>query len=177
MKKLIAFVALIGITFFASCEGNDGPRGPQGPAGPEAEVFEVTANFTPHSDPYFAYRAFFDLNPAIYASDNVLVYELAGVDNGLDIWKLLPQTYFFDQGIMQYNFDFSTNDFSIFIDADFNRAELSNNWTNNRIFRIVIVPGYFSKKALGKAKFPTYEQAVEWYNIKEDNIQHLPMLN
>lgn len=144
MKRF--FLLLVAVTttaFLSSCEGDTGPQGLPGPA---AEVFEVTTNFVPTNDPETTYRSFFDLNPAIYQSDNVLVYELSGVVNGKDIWKLLPQVYTFDNGdVLQYNYDFSYNDFSIFIDANFNLNTLPNSWFNNKTFRIVIVPGYFSQ--------------------------------
>lgn len=143
MKKFCSvFVLAVMAVFTLSCEGPRGPQGPQGPSGPDtiSEVFEVTANFTPSNN----FQVFYDLNPSIYASDVMLVYELSGVNNGVDIWKLLPQVYTFNQGIMQYNFDFTQHDFSIFMDATFDPMTLDSSWRMNKIFRIVIVPGYFS---------------------------------
>lgn len=142
MKRIFLLLVAVTATMFQSCDGDTGPQGVPGPA---AEVFEVTTDFVPTNDPETSYRKFFDLNPAIYQSDNVLVYQLSGVVDGKDVWKLLPQVYTFDNGdVLQYNYDFSYNDFSIFIDANFNLNTLPNTWFNNKTFRVVIVPGYFS---------------------------------
>lgn len=145
MKRIFLLLAVVAMTAFQSCEGDPGPAGPPGADGLIAEVFEVTTNFVPTADPETSYRSFFDLNPAIFTSDVVLVYELSGVFDGNDIWKPLPQTYTFDNGgILLYNFDFTVNDFSIFMDANFDRSTLDATWTQNRTFRIVIIPGEFS---------------------------------
>jgi len=144
MKKYVfLFVLIFGFVLLQSCEGPSGPRGPQGSQGVpgvESEVFEVTTSFTNTNN----YSANFVLNPPILASDNVLVYELREVINGQNVWKLLPQTYFFDLGIMAYNYDFTKNDFRLFLDATFDLNFLDSSWKNNITFRIVIVPGYFS---------------------------------
>lgn len=164
-------LAVVGMTAFQSCEGPEGIPGPQGPEGPVSEVFEVTTSFSPSANPENSYRSFFDLNPAIFASDNVLVYELAGVVNGLDVWKLLPQVYTFPNGgILQYNFDFTTIDFSIFIDSNFDISSLNSSWTQNKTFRIVIVPGYFSKSVDTK----NYEEVIKALDIDSSSVKILP---
>jgi hypothetical protein len=47
-----------------------------------------------------------EFNPPIYSSDAVLVYHLYDTVNGQDIWKLMPQTYYFfsDGGELDFNF-------------------------------------------------------------------------
>lgn len=170
MKKIFLF-ALAAISMATvSCEGPEGPMGASGNDGLLAEVFEVNANFINNPDEYLAYREFYDLNPAIYTSDNILVYELSEVVNGSDVWKLLPQIYTFNQGIMQYNYDFTAHDFSIFIDANFDRATLPSAFRNNKVFRIVIVPGEFSNR---QRQITDYNEVVEKYNIKESDIKTL----
>lgn len=168
MKKFCSILALGVITFISvSCEGPRGPQGPQGPSGPDtiSEVFEVTANFTQANN----FQVFYDLNPSIYASDVLLVYELAGVHNGNDIWKLLPQVYTFNEGIMQYNFDFTQHDFSIYMDATFNQMLLDSSWRTNKIFRIVIVPGYFSNDV----NIEDINAVMSELNLNENSIIHL----
>lgn len=141
MKKLVSvFVLFIGLVVLQSCTGPEGPRGPQGYPGPASEVFEVTTSFTFGN----GYESIFNLNPPIYSSDVVLVYELSGIHQGQDIWKLLPQTYYFDQEIMSYNYDFTTTDFRLFMDATFDVGFLDPSWREGITFRIVIIPGYFS---------------------------------
>ncbi len=167
MKRIFLLLAVVAIPFLQSCEGDTGPRGPQGNPGPEAEVFEVTTNFVPTNNPETTYRSFFDLNPVIYKSDNILVYQLSGVINGKDIWKLLPQVYTFDNGdILQYNYDFSFNDFSIFIDANFDLSILDNSWFNNKTFRIVIIPGYFS----GDLNVENFDAVMSQLNLDNNHI-------
>lgn len=174
MKKIFLLAIVAATGFLQSCEG---PEGPMGPAGPEAEVFEVTTTFVNDPNPAFAYRSFFDLNPAIYQSDNILVYELAGVQSGLDVWKLLPQVYTFPAGgILQYNYDFTTNDFSIFMDANFDRSTLGGEWTMNRVFRIVIVPGYFSSGPNWRRAAPEYHDLMRQLNLKEADVKPLAEL-
>ena len=140
MKKLILFGLLITSGFFIqSCTVNDSPQ----PITNEllAEVFEVKADFTISNN----FRNYYDLKPVIFKSDVLLVYEFVGLDkNGADIWKPLPQIYTSADGIHQYNFDFTKVDFSIFLDANFDRMRLNSSWRLGKVFRVVIVPGKFS---------------------------------
>jgi len=170
MKKCVfILVCVFGFVFLQSCEGPSGPRGPQGPQGVpgvESEVFEVTTSFTNANN----YSANFVLNPPILASDNVLVYELREVINGQDVWKLLPQTYFFDfggGGIMTYNYDFTKNDFRLFLDATFDLNFLDSSWKNNITFRIVIVPGYFSLDGIDTSDI---NAVMEVFNIDDKSV-------
>ena len=79
MKKILTLFAVIGLIAFSSCEGPEGPPGPEGLPGPEAEVFQVKGvNFTLSNN----YNPIIPLDPNIFASDMVLVYRKAGVDNG-----------------------------------------------------------------------------------------------
>lgn len=149
MKKTISFWAFLLVALlFQTCRGPEGPVGPAGfpgPPGPPgrdgsdfvAEVFEVTVNF--RADENFA--VFFELNPPMFEGDKLLAYLLWEDDNGKDIWRPMPQLIFLDQGTLQYNFDFSFEDFSFFLNANFPLSTLSTAWTDAQTFRIVIVPG------------------------------------
>jgi len=139
MKKLLILGLIISTGLFQSCTVNENPQ----PITNEllAEVFEVKADFTPAN----SFRNYYNLNPVIFDSDVLLVYEFVGLDkNGADIWKPLPQIYTSDNGIHQYNFDFTKVDFSIFLDANFDRMRLNNSWRLGKTFRVVIVPGKFA---------------------------------
>lgn len=179
MKRIFLLLAVVAMTALQSCEGDQGPPGPPGPSDGNtiSEVFEVTTTFLPSANQQDTYRSYFDLNPAIYTSDVLLVYQLSGTytSNGqeFDIWKLLPQVYTFDDGgIFQYNYDFSANDFSIFIDANFNVGSLDASWTQNKTFRIVIVPGDFSARP-APGQYSNYYEVIEKYNIDDSNIKIL----
>lgn len=172
MKKLLFTLSILSVALFSSCEGDPGPAGPPG-TNIESEVFEVNGTFTPANQ----YQVFYDLNPAIFASDNVLVYELSGVDNGLAIWKLLPQVYFpfGDDRIMQFNYDFTREDFSIFVDGNFDLTTTpdANTFFNNRVFRIVIIPGFFSR-GVARPDHNNYYETIAGYGINDQNVTILP---
>lgn len=164
MKKLIAIALLITTGLFQSCTYTETPQ----PITNEllAEVFEVKADFTKANE----FRNFYTLKPAIFDSDVLLVYEFSGVDkSGADIWKPLPQVYTFNQGIMQYNFDFTKFDFSIFMDANFDQLTLNNSWRLNKTFRIVIVPGKFANKVDKN----NLENVMNVLNLTEGSVKSL----
>lgn len=143
MRKIaFIFTLILGVVSFQSCTGPEGPRGPQGYPGPASEVFEVTGSFTSNNN----YTINVSLNPAIYNSDVVLVYELAGVVSGnTDVWKPLPAVYYLNDGRdLRYFFDFTRNDVQIYLDVIDPSFNIPDPYRINKTFRIVIVPGYFS---------------------------------
>ena len=110
--------------------------------GEESYVFEYEFDFL-SEDGYSFYHTFPDGFEAL-PSDVVLVYLLWGSDDsGNDIWRLLPQSQMMEFGWLQYNYDFTQNDFSIFMEADFPLGNLGPNFTNDWVARVVVVPGQF----------------------------------
>ena len=167
MKKIFLFLAVAALAL----QGCEGPEGPQGEPGfsVEAEVFEVTdVDFTLANDWFQT----FTLNPVILQSDNILVYELVNTNDNIDTWALLPQVYYFPEGQAQYNFSFSFDQFSIFIDSDFDFNLLPATFTQNKVFRIVVVPGYFSK-GTQKVNYSDYNAVIKALNINDKNIKVL----
>lgn len=151
MKKLI-FI-LISAVVFSACEGDTGPPGPPGPQGPYiiGTVFEISnVNFNPGND-YSFLGVFYDYIPSnieIFPSDVVLIYLLEGVDNGNDIWSLMPQTFYLNGGgIAEYNYNHTVNDFQIFLSGNVNLNTLPPDFTQNQIFRIAILPADFANDA------------------------------
>lgn len=128
-----------------------GPMGPPGVDGDNllSTVIEIEGNFTPANN-YLLYYSFpSKLN--VYDSDVVLAYilwETASTNNGgtTDVWRPLPQTVILNDGVLQYNFDYTTADVQIFLEGttDFNKLRPAE--THNQIFRIVVVPAAFLKK-------------------------------
>lgn len=171
MKKIILLlaVAVVGMVGFQSCTGPEGIPGRDGNDGysAESEVFEVSTSFNQAN--FFATT--FGLNPVILDSDNILVYELVNTNDGIDTWALLPQIYYFNEGSAQYNFDFSYDQFTIFIDADFDKNLLPSAFTSGKTFRIVIVPGYFSNKSAVDTK--DYNAVIKAYGIDDSNVKTL----
>jgi hypothetical protein len=167
MKKILTLFAVVGLIAFSSCEG---PEGPPGPEAPVPYVFEVTTDFTGPN-----YETTVPLQ-GMLSGDVVLVYELVGTAGG-DRWALLPQIYYFNNGLetAQYNFDFSKSNVRIFIDgslSDF--SQLPNSFRLGKTFRIVLVPGddgVNAKKA--KTDYSDYNAVIAKYNIDDSNVKRL----
>ncbi|SDH32459.1 hypothetical protein SAMN04488062_10643 [Flavobacterium omnivorum] len=140
MKKITLFLVFIGMMALQSCEVTEVYDTTD--SGPRTEVFEVTTSFNSNNN----YSSLVEFNPPIYSSDSVLVYHLYDTVNGQDIWKLMPQTYYFnDGGALDFNFDYSRFNVNIFLSANFSLNTLPSSWTQNQTFRIVIIPDGFAK--------------------------------
>jgi hypothetical protein len=168
MKKLFSLILLGGFAFLHACVGPVGPPGPPGVPGQDGqvllgEVFEVDVNFTAANN----YTDEFNLTPPIFASDVVLIYIKWETLNGNTIWRLLPQSVFFDEGVLVYNYDFSRVDFSIFLETTFDPALLSNSWTRNQRFRIVIIPAEFGS---ARIDYNDYDGVMNLLGISETDI-------
>lgn len=141
MKKITLFLVFIGMMTLQSCEVTEVYDAPIVNT-PRTEVFEVTTSFSSSNN--FSSLVVFD--PPIFNSDSVLIYHLYDVVNGQDVWKLMPQTYYFnDGGSLNYNFDYTKFDAKIYLSANFNLKTLDASWTKNQTFRIVIVPNGYAK--------------------------------
>ncbi|CAM3940199.1 hypothetical protein FLAN108750_00320 [Flavobacterium antarcticum] len=164
MKRILLFLAVVGLTTLSSC---DGDTGPQGPAGPESEVFELqNVNFQLNQNN--EYTIFQQLTPVILDSDNILIYRMAGTINAqTPIWQLIPRTLFLDEGELDYDFDFSRVDFTIYAGGTYNIATTPQ-FIQNQTFRIVIVPGYFSKNS--ELDFNDYNSVIKAFNIDDSKI-------
>jgi hypothetical protein len=171
MKKITLFLMLIGMITLQSCN-NDDPIPVQIDNDTISEVIEITnVNFTTQNN----FSALVTINPPIFNSDMILVYRLDNVINGQDVWRLLPQTYFFGQGAeLDYNFDFTTTDVSIFIDANFNPDTAGFQWTRNQIFRIVIIPGFFGNR-MAFTDFSNYNATIEQFGLKDKPIRQIKL--
>jgi hypothetical protein len=169
MKNINALIlALFGLLVFQSCEGPLGPEGPQGvPGEPGITIvgttYEVEIDFTEAND----YLDLFDFPSPLVESDVILVYRLAAVDAGRDVWTMLPQNIFFQEGVLIYNFDFTFEDFSIFMDGPIDYSILAADWTDGQIFRVVVVPSDFPG---GRIDYSNYEATMNLLNISEDDF-------
>ncbi|HEY0091957.1 MAG TPA: hypothetical protein VGB43_05660 [Flavobacterium sp.] len=166
MKKILLIIAFISVSIFSSCEGPQGPPGPQGANGStvEAEVVQISnVDFTAAG----SYGIF--VNLAILPSDMVLVYRQSGVDGGNPVWQIIPKTYYPTEGEVDFNYDFTQNDVNIYLESTYDLA-LTPQFTQDQNFRIVIIPGYFSKKAL---KVENYDSVIEALNLQHAPIREL----
>jgi len=170
MKKILTLFAVVGLIVFSSCEG---PEGPEGLPGPVAFVTEATFDFV---GPGYAKDVPLT---GMLSGDNILVYELVSAPNQADKWALLPQIYYFNNGTetAQYNFSFSKNNVSIFIDGSLSDlSQLPNSFRLGKTFRIVIIPGddgINAKKV--KADYLDYNAVIAKYNIDDSNIKNVKL--
>lgn len=145
-KKGIYKLGVLSFTLLTvmSCEGPVGPPGLPGSDGLDGivilgEVFELEANFNAQGN----FGVLGQYGFEIEESDKVLIYHLDGVEDNRDIWRLLPRTVFHPNGIFNYAYDFSTVDFSIFLEGNFDLTTLEPAFLQEQFFRVLIIPADF----------------------------------
>jgi hypothetical protein len=167
MKNLTIILAFIGMITLQSCDSNN-DSGPIADNDTYSEVLEFgNVNFTAAN----GYSQVLPYPHQIYASDMVLVYRLSGLFQGNDVWKLQPETFFFDDGTLdfEYNFDFTQFDANVYMNG-FDLASVSNNYRSGQVFRVVIVPGYFGNRMSSKVDFTDYNAVIKAYDIDPSKI-------
>ena len=164
MKKIITILAVIGMLSFQGCTPTDNAVDND----TIAEVFEIkNINFV--FDPTDGYIIYQKLTPAIFDSDVILIYRLAGTVNAnIPIWQPIPRTLFLTQGELDYDFDFSREDFTIYAGGTYNLS-LTPQYLNNQTFRIVIVPASFAASVDTR----NYNAVMAALNIKQNQIQKI----
>jgi hypothetical protein len=179
-RKLIPFLLVI-LALFQGCSGSEGPPGPQGPQGAPGESIDVVGttfdlvnvNFTA-ANQYQYGLTFADAKVNVLESDAILIYINWGETdvNGekLIAYRPLPQTAFLNNGILTYNFDRTSKDFSIFLDGTANLATVSADYTTNQSFRVVVVPSDFAARTNGSVDINDYNAVAKYLNIKESAI-------
>ncbi|WP_191860869.1 hypothetical protein [Hanstruepera ponticola] len=161
MKKLVIVIISFISILIISCEGPSGPPGPPGEDGGliVAPAFEIEIDFNSGNNYEFIEPYGF----TIYPSDVTLVYILWDVIDGQEIWRLVPQTVEFNEGTLVYNYDFTREDVRFFLDGTINFSLLDSVWTQNQVFRVVIVPA----DDVGKHIYTDLEAVMNVFNIKE----------
>jgi len=156
---------LMVLALGVACEGPMGPEGIPGEDGSiiTSKAFEIEVDFTEakdyaHLEPYG-----FD----VLTSDVTLVYVLWDVENSKDIWRLLPQQVFFEEGLMQYNFDFTDVDVNLFLDATFPLSLVGTQWTADQVFRIVVIPADLA----GRPNYSDYQATMKRLNLSDIDFQ------
>ncbi|SHG95214.1 hypothetical protein SAMN05444372_11215 [Flavobacterium micromati] len=176
MKKITLFLVFVGMMMLQSCEVTEVTEITEVVENNTiSEVFEETISFTSNNN----YKVTFPLQPKIFSGDNILVYELVNTNNGIDTWALLPQLYYFAGGSAQYNFNFSLDRFTIFVDASFPLEQLQPSFRLNKTFRIVIIAGDDginsggpnSRSINNKADFSDYHAVIKRFKINDTNVK------
>jgi len=168
MKRIFLLLAIVGITAFQSCSSDDDVVVTDNDT--IAEVFEINQNTTFNAGN--GYKIDYTLNPQIYSSDMVLIYRLDGQDGQEDVWVPLPKTYYVNGGLdeVDYSYDFSVSKIYIYLGFT-NSATLTSDLTNNQVFRVVIIPGYLSNKAVSSVDLSDYNAVIKAYGLNDSNIK------
>lgn len=167
MKKLtliLAFIGMIGLT--TACSNEDDIDNDT-----IAEAFELRNIDFIENNPqnYSIYRT---LDPQIFASDVILIYRLVGtIDSSTPIWQQIPRTEYLPEGELDYDFDFSKEDFTIYARSTYDALGLTPSFVTNETFRIVIVPAFLSNKGASQVDFSDYNAVIKAYNIDESKIK------
>ena len=133
MKKL---VSLLSVVLFMSCVVEEGIDGRDGGL-IVSSAFEIVVDFNANNNYEIVEPYGFD----VFEYDVTLVYILWETDNGQDVWRLLPQSTIFVGGAtLTYNFDFTQTDVKLFLEGTANFDNLDAVWTQDAVFRIVVVP-------------------------------------
>ncbi|MFV8352169.1 hypothetical protein [Flavobacterium sp. XS2P14] len=168
MKKITLILVFIGMVALQSCEVNEVNDTADNDT--ISEAFELrNVDFGYNLDEgYFISRNFNStIGSNIYSSDVVLMYRLIGVTNSnAPIWQSIPRTIFNSRGELDYDFDFSKEDFFIRVDGNYN-LELTPQYLDNQTFRIVIVP----VNLINLIDKDNYEAVISALKISESQIQ------
>ncbi|MEO9872074.1 hypothetical protein [Ekhidna sp.] len=170
MKRLYILLLIIGIVS-VSC--NQGPPGPEGIPGrdgidgvngDEGFTFEYELSFTA---PDYSVTLNIPRDFTVLDSDVMLVYFLWGVtDDGAEVWRALPQTLYFTDGVLAYNYDFTKFDANVFLDGTVDLDGLGADLTDNWIARVVVVPAQFS----GRIDYSDYNAVKDYFDLSPSKL-------
>lgn len=175
MKKLYLLTCILGVILFPACEGPQGPPGIDGMDGEDGEdgglflstVLETSANFTEED----GFQAVYGLE--IPESANLMIYVALGLDDEENVvWMPLPQTFPLEQGVIFYNYFFTKDYFSIFLDSNVSPDELPAEYTENVVFRIVVIPGQYLEQS-ARIDLNNYHTVMKWMGKSESDIEHI----
>lgn len=170
MKKLLFLFTIISISL-ASC-GREGPPGIPGRDGldglngTEGFTFEYEFSFTA---PDYAMLLNLPDDFVMLDSDVMLVYFLWEVEeDGTEIWRQIPQTLYFTDGLLEYNFDFTKFDANVFLDGTVNLDGLGAIYTDNWIARIVVIPAQFAGRTA--IDYSNYDEVKAHFNLSNSSL-------
>ena len=172
MKKITLLLVFIGMITLQSCTVNEEQDNVDNDT--ISEVFEYSNVDLTSGNGYSALLTF---PHATYTSDMVLVYRLADYGSSGDVWKLLPETYYFNDGTLDFGYD---NDFTRY-DAQvslfgYDLPNLSNAYKLDQVFRVVVIPAYFGNKTdAGKLDFEDYNSVKEYYKLDTAKVTKIKM--
>lgn len=172
MKKIILLLTVVAAFVFQGCEG---PQGPQGPPGSSGDILSAVYEYQNVSFTYDSTDGylFFRQIPTTYQSDVILIYRMTGtVNSTTPIWQQIPRTLYLPQGELDYDFDFTRNDFTIYAGGNYDLS-LTPAYLTNQTFRVVVVPGYFANKGTKTVDFSNYNEVIKTFNIDDSKVKVL----
>lgn len=181
MKTFSKFLAITAAVIITSCTGPMGPPGYDGLDGIDGKdgtsflgsIFEIQGDFTSQNDwkLYFQFPSSFE----IYDTDIVLVYILWEQADGVDVWRLLPQTVVLNEGILQYNFDYTVNDVQVFLEGTVPFDQLLPAEWKDQVFRIAVLPADFA--ALKSVDVSDFNSIIQSPKLKIDKLEKFNLNN
>ena len=168
MKKFLPLLLLlISSIFIFSCKDDDEVVVDY-PA-----VYDININLIQNSTNYFGFNQKF--NSTLLGQDIVLVYRKNNPGANTPVWEPLPKTYFFDEGAMDYTFDFTTTDVQIDLRSDFDLTvkdtAFKNTYISGQTFRVVLVPAVYGRSANSvDPRTLSYEEVIAKYNINDKKV-------
>ncbi|UOK42345.1 MULTISPECIES: hypothetical protein [Flavobacterium] len=172
-KQITLLLAFIGMIGLQSCTTEEYYVQDTNDQDTISEVFEYSnINLVEANN----YSVFLTYPHAIYTSDMVLVYRLSGVGPQGDEWRLLPETYYFSDGTLDFGYNNDFTQFDVKVDLyGFDLPTLPNIYKLNQVFRVVIIPAFVNNKQTNKVDIKDYNAVVKAYNIDESRIQKIKM--
>ena len=167
MKKFLPLLLiLISSIFIFSCKDDDDDY-----VNVEVDypaVYDLNVNFTFNAtDGWFFSQSF---NNPLLDQDYVVIYRQAGTENGATVWQPIPRTLYLEQGELDYDFDFTKNDFLIYAGGTYD-ISTTPQYLNNQRFRVVLVPAVFGKNANAEdIRKMSYEEVIAKYNIDDSKV-------
>ncbi len=161
MKKITTLLAVVGLLTLQSCTVSSleivGTT--------NSEVFEINTSFTYNNN----YSKLITFNNPIYSSDTVLVYRLIST-SGPDVWKLLPETYYFNDGSLDFGYDYNYTNYDVNVYMIGNNLQtVSDQYRFNQVLRIVIVPASYAS-SIDKNNF---EGVMSTLKMNDTQIQKI----
>lgn len=155
MKKLISLPILLLLVILTSCRNDDDNNFVDTNTDTIGQTFEVGNIDFVTTDGFQAnVNVVVPNSISVFSSDVPLVFVLDPIltaANGVDVFEPLPRTFFFDNGgFAQYRFNFIFDeqtgifDLDLILESD-DFDSLGNDFTQNQVFRIVIVPSEFAQ--------------------------------
>ncbi|WP_276165918.1 collagen-like triple helix repeat-containing protein [Zobellia alginiliquefaciens] len=185
MKRTLLLLGTAFTLFFISCEGPTGPPGFDGEPGQDGldgiqgqvfEVDDVDFTYIPEDNLYESILVFEDFTSfEVLPNDAVLVYQYdrtVEFQDGSqdDVWNLIPQAFFTNNGTIQYTPGHTTKDVEILISGNYDLSNLETQFTQGQLFRFVIVPGQAATAKIDKSSISAVMSSM---GLTEADVQKI----